>query len=216
MAAEPHDGTSRKESQELASGPVRPETTGSENITTGPGACEQDDNGQDDAKQADVEQEEVQTAEPAPAEVAEPDEASHAEQSAPPTAPDVSRGLGRAAEPDVAVTEEKPKKTATTVPKKSAPATVTPVPEPADAPAAPRLGRGELLLLVAEHLREHPDRAWTHSAIARELGGKSAGAVANACVKLLDTMDGLKTFDDAPRRYQYTPPPAAPKSKKTK
>ncbi len=68
-------------------------------------------------------------------------------------------------------------------------------------PGPARLGKGELRAQVADHLRDHPDRAWTPSAIAKILG-RSAGAINNACEKLLET-EAVTTFDDKPRRFQW-------------
>ncbi|ACU72910.1 hypothetical protein Caci_4042 [Catenulispora acidiphila DSM 44928] len=77
-----------------------------------------------------------------------------------------------------------------------------PAPEAAeDAPSAPRLGKGELRAQVEEHLREHPDRAWTPTAISKVLN-RSAGAINNACVKLSES--GVVTaFTDKPIRFQW-------------
>ena len=69
-------------------------------------------------------------------------------------------------------------------------------------PPAARLGKGQLREQVADHLRAHPDREWTPSAIAKELG-KSAGAIANACEKLVE-LGTAATFEDKPRRFRYS------------
>ena len=66
---------------------------------------------------------------------------------------------------------------------------------------AARLGKGELRAQVEDHLREHPDRAWTPTAISKVLN-RSAGAINNACEKLLET-GVVTTFEDKPRRFQW-------------
>ncbi|GAA2063779.1 hypothetical protein GCM10009839_88980 [Catenulispora yoronensis] len=72
----------------------------------------------------------------------------------------------------------------------------------AGAEASPaRLGKGELRAQVEDHLREHPDRAWTPTAISKVLN-RSAGAINNACEKLLET-EVVTTFEDKPRRFQW-------------
>lgn len=70
-----------------------------------------------------------------------------------------------------------------------------------DAPSAPRLGKGELRAQVEEHLREHPDRAWTPTAISKVLN-RSAGAINNACVKLSES-GAVIAFTDKPIRFQW-------------
>ncbi|WP_194894166.1 winged helix-turn-helix transcriptional regulator [Catenulispora pinisilvae] len=67
--------------------------------------------------------------------------------------------------------------------------------------SGPRLGKGELRAQVEAHLREHPDRAWTPTATAKVLN-RSAGAVNNACEKLLE-IGVVMTFEDKPRRFQW-------------
>jgi hypothetical protein len=69
--------------------------------------------------------------------------------------------------------------------------------------SAARLGKGELRAQVKAHLRENPDRAWTPTAISKVLN-RSAGAINNACEKLLET-EAVTTFDDKPRRFQWRP-----------
>ena len=69
-------------------------------------------------------------------------------------------------------------------------------------PASARLGKGQLRDRVAEHLRAHPDRDWTPSAIAKELG-RSAGAISNAGEKLVE-LGTATTFEDKPRRFRYS------------
>ena len=66
--------------------------------------------------------------------------------------------------------------------------------------SADKLGKGELVKLVLHHLQTN---AGEHSptAIAHALGGRSAGAVANALDRLV--VDGAATQTSAkPRRYQ--------------
>lgn len=67
--------------------------------------------------------------------------------------------------------------------------------------AAQRLGKGELRAMVEAHLRGNPDREWTPTAISKVLG-KSAGAINNACVKLVESGD-VATFPDKPGRFQW-------------
>lgn len=90
---------------------------------------------------------------------------------------------------------------------KAEPPQVTREPQ-AQAAAAPgpRLAKGALRAMVEQHLRTNPERAWTPGAIAKAIS-RSAGAVTNACEKLLldGAMEGgLHTWEDKPRRYQYT------------
>ena len=73
--------------------------------------------------------------------------------------------------------------------------------EAAEAETPARLGKGELRARVEAHLREHSDQTWTPSAIAKVLN-RSAGAIANACEKLLET-EAVTTFEDKPRRFQW-------------
>lgn len=67
--------------------------------------------------------------------------------------------------------------------------------------SAARLGKGELRAQVEQHLREHPDRAWTPTAISKVLN-RSAGAINNACVKLGET-GTVTAFTDKPIRFQW-------------
>jgi hypothetical protein len=65
-----------------------------------------------------------------------------------------------------------------------------------------KLAGGQLRDLVAEQLRAHPDRELTPAAIAKALN-RSAGAVANACVRLTVLGQATQTCP-APRRYRAT------------
>ncbi|WP_436778223.1 helix-turn-helix domain-containing protein [Yinghuangia sp. YIM S09857] len=88
-------------------------------------------------------------------------------------------------------------------------------PEPAPTPGqdtAVRLGPGALRGMVFDHMNTRPGQEFTPGQIGRALGGRSSGAVANACDKL--TADGLaELVNDKPRRYRAvtaTPPTADP------
>ena len=64
-----------------------------------------------------------------------------------------------------------------------------------------RLGKGDLRSMVLDHLRAHPGEALTPSAVAKALG-RSAGAVANALVKL--TVEGsVIGAGERPRRFSF-------------
>lgn len=89
----------------------------------------------------------------------------------------------------------------------TAPATATPTPTPtldaAGTPVPPpraRLGSGELGAHVSAYLREHPGEH-SPTAIAAALGGRSAGAIGNALVRLVARGEAAETAQ-APRRYQ--------------
>jgi hypothetical protein len=66
--------------------------------------------------------------------------------------------------------------------------------------AAGKLGHGELRGLVNAYLIEHSDEDLTPSAVATSLG-RSAGAVANACERLV-ALDLAARTSPAPRRYR--------------
>ena len=63
-----------------------------------------------------------------------------------------------------------------------------------------RLGKGELAAMVAAFLADHPG-AHTPSAVAKALGGRSAGAVGNALGRLVASGQATQT-GDRPRRYR--------------
>ncbi len=71
----------------------------------------------------------------------------------------------------------------------------------------PRLPAGQLRTLVAAHLDAHPGSDFSPYEIAQVLRC-SHGAVANACVRLVD-LGQARIAQQAPRRYQNasTPPP---------
>jgi hypothetical protein len=84
--------------------------------------------------------------------------------------------------------------------------TITARPDPSDAPAAvggkTRLRGGRLREMVLDHLRSHPGEELTPFVIGRELG-RSSGAVANACDRLL--ADGaIGETSQKPRRFRFT------------
>jgi hypothetical protein len=80
------------------------------------------------------------------------------------------------------------------------------VPEPAsaqDAAPAARLGKGELRGHVLTVLRDHAGEELGPTRIAKHLPGRSQGAIANACDRLVK--DGLAQLtSDKPRRYTAT------------
>lgn len=92
------------------------------------------------------------------------------------------------------------------------PDTAAPAADTGTAPPAPtggtalvRLGAGGLRQQVLTHLNLHPGQAFTPGEIGRALGGRSSGAVANACDKL--TADGHAELTcDKPRRFRATHP----------
>lgn len=83
-------------------------------------------------------------------------------------------------------------------------------------PALPKLRRGELPVLVLAVLRQHPGRGMGPTEIGRLLNGRSEGAVASACDRLVH--DGLAELtEEKPRRFTAatvpataTPSPASP------
>ncbi|UGQ13599.1 hypothetical protein LO772_08355 [Yinghuangia sp. ASG 101] len=86
-------------------------------------------------------------------------------------------------------------------------APAVPVPAGPDTGPAPgpgalaRLGPGALRGMVFDHLSTRPGQEFTPGQIGRALGGRSSGAVANACDKL--TADGLVELTcDKPRRFR--------------
>ena len=66
--------------------------------------------------------------------------------------------------------------------------------------ASPRLGKGELATMVAAFLHDHPGEH-SPSAVAKALGGRSAGAVGNALGRLVASGDVVEA-GDRPRRYR--------------
>jgi hypothetical protein len=69
---------------------------------------------------------------------------------------------------------------------------------------AARLAPGALRGMVDDHLRDHPGQEFSPVEIARELGGKSTGAVSNALDKLVEDKIAVQT-KDRPRRYALAP-----------
>jgi hypothetical protein len=67
-----------------------------------------------------------------------------------------------------------------------------------------RLASGALRGMVEDFLREHPGEEFGPTAIAKDLGGKSSGAVSNALDKLVEDGVAVKT-QDKPRRFALTP-----------
>jgi DNA-binding transcriptional ArsR family regulator len=85
---------------------------------------------------------------------------------------------------------------------------ITTVTVRSDSPEAPAAGGGEARLpggrlreMVLDHLRSHPDEEFTPFVIGRELG-RSSGAVANACDRLLAEGASLET-SQKPRRFRF-------------
>ncbi|MDI2130581.1 hypothetical protein [Yinghuangia seranimata] len=70
---------------------------------------------------------------------------------------------------------------------------------------AARLGAGALRQLVLTHLTTHPGQAFTPGEIGRALGGRSAGAVANACDKLT-AESRVELTCEKPRRFRAVRP----------
>jgi predicted transcriptional regulator len=68
------------------------------------------------------------------------------------------------------------------------------------------LARGQLRDLVATHLRTHPDLDFTTTALSNVLN-RSAGAIANACQRLVRLGLAQQT-GNAPRRYRAAVPDA--------
>jgi hypothetical protein len=71
-----------------------------------------------------------------------------------------------------------------------------------------RLAPGALRGMVEDYLRDHPGGQFGPTAIAKELGGKSSGAVNNALDKLVEDKTAVKT-QDKPRRFALAPAEAA-------
>ena len=67
-----------------------------------------------------------------------------------------------------------------------------------------RLAPGALRGMVEDYLRDHPGEEFGPTAIAKELGGKSSGAVSNALDKLVEDKTAVKT-NDKPRRFALAP-----------
>ena len=66
--------------------------------------------------------------------------------------------------------------------------------------ASARLGKGELAKMVAAYLHDHPGEH-SPAAVAKGLGGRSAGAVGNALGRLAASGDVVEA-GDRPRRYR--------------
>jgi predicted transcriptional regulator len=64
-----------------------------------------------------------------------------------------------------------------------------------------RLAKGELAGMVLAHLRGNREAGLTPTAVAKALGGKSAGAVGNALERLVAAGDIVKVAE-RPRTYQ--------------
>jgi hypothetical protein len=76
-------------------------------------------------------------------------------------------------------------------------------PNGADTAPAARLGKGELRGQVLAVLRDHAGEELGPARIAKHLPGRSQGAIANACDRLVK--DGLAQLTgDKPRRYTAT------------
>lgn len=73
---------------------------------------------------------------------------------------------------------------------------------------APRLRNGELRAMVAGHLAAHPGKEFTPTQVAKGLGGRSAGAVANA-LAALTAADAVEQTSVKPVRYRATAHTAA-------
>lgn len=89
--------------------------------------------------------------------------------------------------------------------------TTVPAPDQAGASSAggaPRLRNGELRAMVAGHLAAHPGEEFTPTQVAKGLGGRSAGAVANALAALA-AADAAEQTSVKPVRYRATAHTAA-------
>lgn len=82
-------------------------------------------------------------------------------------------------------------------PSRAAAPTLEPAPQPAR-----RLVRGGLAAQVAAYLQDHPDSDFGPVAVAKALGGRSAGAVGNALTKLTDA-GAVVPVSDHPKRYRH-------------
>ncbi|KAA2253293.1 MarR family transcriptional regulator [Solihabitans fulvus] len=67
-----------------------------------------------------------------------------------------------------------------------------------------RLAPGALRGMVEDFMRDHPGQEFGPTAIAKELAGKSSGAVSNALDKLVEDGVAVKT-QDKPRRFALAP-----------
>ena len=66
--------------------------------------------------------------------------------------------------------------------------------------AADRLGRGGLVSMVLAHLRASPGEH-SPTSVAKAIGARSAGATANALVRLVERGEAVQTAEK-PKRYQ--------------
>lgn len=67
---------------------------------------------------------------------------------------------------------------------------------------------GGLRGLVEDHLAEHPFEDFSPTQVAKAIGGRSSGAVANALERLVEHGAAIQT-SASPRRYQHRPDPDA-------
>lgn len=74
-------------------------------------------------------------------------------------------------------------------------------PFPKSLPTLEPLPAGHLQQLVLEFLEQSPDQEFGPVGLARVLGGRSQGAVANACERLVAASLAIRSCE-APRRYQ--------------
>src|SRR5262249_10231629 len=99
---------------------------------------------------------------------------------------------------------KKPKRAPTASQPVTTTTTTTIRPDPSDAPAADggeaRLPGGRLRELGLDHLRSHPTEEFTPFVIGRELG-RSSGAVANTCDRLLADRAIVET-SQKPRKFR--------------
>lgn len=70
----------------------------------------------------------------------------------------------------------------------------------------PPLASGQLRKAVEQHLYAYPGLAFTCWELARVLGGRSHGAVANACRRLVADGKAVQT-STGPRRFRAAAPP---------
>ncbi|WTW93436.1 helix-turn-helix domain-containing protein [Streptomycetaceae bacterium NBC_01309] len=132
--------------------------------------------------------------------------ASNADAAGPGAEADSARDAAPAAPaaPDTPTPPDRADSGPDTAPVAPVPA-AAPDPEPAVGGTPARLGPGALRRMVFEHVNTHPGQAFTPGEIGRALGGRSSGAVANACDKL--TAEGLVELAcEKPRRFRATAP----------
>jgi len=77
------------------------------------------------------------------------------------------------------------------------------VPGPGPAGAGERLAPGALRRQVTEHLANHPEHGWTPTEIGVALGGRSSGAILNAC-EYLERLGHAEMTTAKPKTFRAT------------